>query len=577
MSPPEPTTAATITIRETLDLLDGHARPVADGIANGNYALWLGSGISINSAPGLTGAIQNVLEFLQMRADTNDEACEHHKALKGAIKLADLGEPMLSEVDLTRAVGEWANLQQILKKLVGSYSQLLDLRVHGKKEDYLVWDGVDIPGTYGKPLEPGSEHLCLAILALEGAIHDVPSANWDGLIEIAVRQLAEHPDQALEVVVLSSDFQDPSGSPRLLKFHGCAVLAVQDEERYRPTLIGTSSRITGWTEAAESKVMCSALTQLATEQRTLMIGLSAQDVDIQNVFTKAKGQMSWTWPTASPAYAFAEQEIGLMQKNLLKVVYREHYEAHGKEIEEAALIPAYAEPLLTALVLDLLTSKLNAYITVADAPGILVEDRGTLTDGIRHIRDEVAEQCEGDRLESLRLVIQAQGRSLGMFRTGKEPPADDTTYLPLSGTPVARIPTEPGLTPGGMPELASALGVLGRGDAAGMWSLRVEPSTSANPGAFTVTSGTGTDVAIHFAANNGAAVKQEALESVRAAPEKTIMIHSTQPVGSSARNPRVTYGRTGHAAIRHVDMEDLLSRCSSTEELEQRFRLAASI
>src|ERR1039457_2117956 len=164
-----------------------------------------------------------------------------------------------------------------------------------------------------------------------------------------------------------------------------------------------------------------------------------------------------------------------------------------------------------------------------------------------------------------------------MFRTGKQSPADDTTYQPLSSTPVARIPTEPGLAPGGMPELASALGALGRGDAAGTWSLGVEPSASPNPGAFTVTSGTGSDVAIHFAANNGAAVKQEALSNVQAAPEKTIMIHSTQPVKSSPRNPNVNYGRTGHAAIRHVDMEDLLNRCSSTEEFEQQFRLAASI
>jgi hypothetical protein len=577
MSPPEPPTAATITIREALALLDGHVRPVADGIADGKYALWLGSGISMSSAPGLTGAIQNVLEFLQTRADTNDEACEHHKALKDAIKLADLGEPMLSEVDLTRPVGEWANLQQILRKLVGSYSQLLDLRVHGEKEDYLLWHGVGISGTYGAPLDPGSEHLCLAILALEGIIHDVPSANWDGLIETAIQQLAEHPNQALEVVVVSEDFQDPSGAPRLLKFHGCAVLAVEHEERYRPALIGTSSRITGWTEAPESKVMCTALTQLATERRTLMIGLSAQDVDIQNVFTKAKGQMPWTWPTESPAYAFAEQEIGSMQRNLLKVVYREHYEEHGKEIEESALIKAYAEPLLAALVLDVLAAKLKAYIAAADAPKISAADRRTLEDGVNHIRNEIAERFADDRLGSIRLMIQAQSRALGMLRDGNAPTAGETTYRPLSANSVSGIRVELGLATGGMPGFASALGILGRGEAAGTWHLNVDPPASADPGAFRVASGTGTDVAVHFAANHGSAVKQEALASVRAAPEKTIMIHSTKPVESTARNPRVTYGRTGRAAIRHVDMEDLLSRCSSTGELEQRFRLAASI
>jgi hypothetical protein len=577
MPPPKPPTAATITIRETLDLLDDHARPVADGIANGKYALWLGSGISMHSVPGLPGAIQNVLELLQTRADTADSACVHHKALKDAIKLADLGEPQLAEVDLTKPVTEWAHLEQILNRLAKRYSELLDIRVPGKDEDYLLWEGVDIRGTYAGVAEPGSEQLCVAILALEGAVHDIPSANWDGLIESAIRQLAEHPEQALEVIVLSEDFRDTSTAPRLLKFHGCAVLAAQDETRYRGALVGASSHITDWPEHAESTVMCDALTTLATEKRTLMMGLSAQDSDIQHVFTKAKNRMPWTWPAPSPAYAFAEQEIGSMQKNLLKVVYRQQYQQHGPEIEQGALIQAYAEPLLAALVLDLLATKLNAYIAAAPASAITEADRRALADGIRHIRDEVAEQCEPDRLGSIRLMIQAQSRVLAMFRTGKEPEASDMTYRPLGDTTVERVPVDPGLATGGMPELAMALGILGRGDAAGDWTLDVKPAASATPGAFTVTSGTGADVAVHFAANTGSAVRQEALASVTAAHDKTIMIHSSRPVASAPRNPRVAYGRTGHAAIRHVDMEDLLDRCTNTEDLEQRFRVAASI
>lgn len=573
----EQPTAATISIRQTLALLDNHARPVADGIANGKYALWLGSGISMNSVPGLTGAVQNVLGFLQMRADTADPTCEHHRALKDAIKLAELGDSELAEVDLTRPVTEWAHLDQILKKLVRRYSELLDIRVAGEKEDYLLWEGVDIQGTYAASLEPGAEHLCVAILALEGAIHDIPSANWDGLIETAIQRLAEHPEQALEVLVLNEDFQDTNGAPRLLKFHGCAVLAAQNETLYRSSLIGASSRITDWPEHVESSVMCAALTMLATEKRTLMIGLSAQDSDIQNVFTKAKNRMAWTWPATVPAYAFAEQEIGSMQKNLLKVVYRQQYQQYLRDIEENALIQAYAESLLTALVLHLLAAKLNAYIASARAPALSEDDRRMLVDGVRHLRDAVAERSEPDRLGSIRLIIQAQSRTLAMFRTGNAPESGDTTYRPLSDTPVERIHIDPGLATGGIPGLAAALGVLGRGDSAGIWHLNVGLASSAVPGALTVTSGTGADVAVHFAANNGSAVRQEALASVAMAPGRTIMIHSTCPVSSAPRNPRVEYGRTGHTPIRHVDMEDLLVKCTSTDDLERRFRLAASI
>lgn len=569
--------AATITITETLELLDGHARAVADGVANGRYALWLGSGISMNSVPGLSGAVRNVLELLQTRANTSDSTCVYHKALKAAIKIAGLRKHELDALDLTKPVGEWTNLDEILDNLVGRYSELLDIRLAGKKQDYLLWEGVDIKATYAAAAEPGSEHLCVAILALEGAVHDIPSANWDGLIETATQELAESSEQALHVIVLGDDFRDTSTAPRLLKFHGCAVLAARDESRYRAALVGARSQITSWPEQEESKVMCNALKTLATERRTLMIGLSAQDTDIQHVFLKAKGLMPWTWPTTSPAYVFAEQEIGRDQQNLLKVVYREQYEQHGPAIEASALIQAYAEPLLVALVLAVLERKLITYIAKARAPGIPQAERETLARGISHIRDQVAERFEPDRLGATRRMIQTQSRALGMFRTGEEPAATETVYRPLSNTPANRISSDPELVTSGLPGLATALGILGIGDTAGQWTLGIQPTESKTPGALTVTSGAGTEAAIHFAANAGTAIRQEQLPSVTADPGQTIMIHSSRPATAAPRSPRGTFGRTGRASIRHIDMEALLDTCTSAAELEERFRLAASI
>lgn len=577
MAPPEGPTAATITINETLKLLDGDARAVADGVANGSYALWLGSGISMNSVPGLSGAVRNVLELLQTHADTSDPTCVHHKALKAAIKIAGLRKQELDALDLTKPVGEWANLKEIVDNLVGRYSELLDIRLAGKKQDYLLWEGVDIKATYAAAAEPGSEHLCIAILALEGAVHEIPSANWDGLIETAIQELAESPEQALHVIVLGEDFRDTSTVPRLLKFHGCAVLAAQDESRYRAALVGARSQITSWPEQVESKVMCNALTTLATERRTLMIGLSAQDTDIQHVFLKAKGLMPWIWPTTSPAYVFAEQEIGRDQQNLLRVVYREQYEQHGPAIEASALIQAYAEPLLIALVLAVLERKLTAYIAEARAPGIPQSERETLVHGIRRIRDQVAERFESDRSGATRRMIQTQSRALGMFRTGEEPAVTETVYRPISNMPANRISADPELTTSGLPGLATALGILGIGDAAGHWTLGVQPAGSKMPGALTVTGGAGTQAAIHFAANAGTAIRQEKLPSVATDPGRTIMIHSTRPVTEAPRSPRGTFGRTGRASIRHIDMEALLDTCASAAELEERFRLAASI
>ncbi len=577
MVPSEGPTAATITITETLELLDGHVQEVADGVANGRYTLWLGSGISMKSVPGLSGAVRNVLELLQTHTDASDPTCVHHKALKAAIKIARLRDHELNVLDLTKPVGEWANLEQILDNLVSRYSELLDIRLAGKKQDYLLWEGVNIVATYAAAAEPGSEHLCVAILALEGAVREIASANWDGLIEAAIQELAVSPEQALHVIVLGEDFRDTSTAPRLLKFHGCAVLAAQDESRYRAALVGARSQITSWPEHEESKVMCNALKTLATERRTLMIGLSAQDTDIQDVFLKAKSLMAWTWPTTPPAYVFAEQEIGSDQQNLLRVVYREQYEQHGPEIERSALIQAYAEPLLVGLVLTVLERKLTAYIAEARVPGISQTERETLAHGISHIRDRVAEGFEPDRLGATRRMIQTQSRALGMFRTGEEPAVTETVYRPLSNTPADRIAVDPELATSGLPGLAAALGILGSGEAAGHWTLGVEPAGSKTPGALTATGKTGADAAIHFAANAGAAVRQEKLSSVASDPGRTIMIHSTRPVTEGPRSPRGTFGRTGRPAIRHIDMEALLDTCTSAAELEGHFRLAASI
>jgi len=56
--------AATITVPETLALLDGQFSSVARGVAEDRYVLWLGSGISFGRVDGLRQVIARVLEFL---------------------------------------------------------------------------------------------------------------------------------------------------------------------------------------------------------------------------------------------------------------------------------------------------------------------------------------------------------------------------------------------------------------------------------------------------------------------------------------------------------------------------------
>ncbi|HEY0270243.1 MAG TPA: hypothetical protein VGC10_04555 [Sphingomonas sp.] len=61
--------ALEIAIGDTLTLLDSKFAEFAAGVANDQYAMWLGSGISLAKFPGLAGVVQTILEHLQVRVD----------------------------------------------------------------------------------------------------------------------------------------------------------------------------------------------------------------------------------------------------------------------------------------------------------------------------------------------------------------------------------------------------------------------------------------------------------------------------------------------------------------------------
>ncbi len=53
-----------INVEQTLELLDGPFKTFADGVAEGKYSFWLGSGISRDKFPMLEDLIVKVLEYL---------------------------------------------------------------------------------------------------------------------------------------------------------------------------------------------------------------------------------------------------------------------------------------------------------------------------------------------------------------------------------------------------------------------------------------------------------------------------------------------------------------------------------
>ncbi len=567
-------TAVKITVNQTLELLDGPCSGLADGLAGRQYALWLGSGISRERVDDLHAIIRRVLAHIRDKCDFSDPNCTYHQALSEAIALAQLSENEIRVFDPTEPIADWRLLPTILDRLRNNYARLFDIRIDGQPADYLLWDVVDVRSTFvDAGLEPDCEHLCIAVLVLEGAVAEIATANWDGLIELAIDELTEGKHDVLRVCVRPEDFREPPLRARLMKFHGCAALASANPGTYRRLLVASQSQIAQWPHAAEWAVMRQRLINLATVAPTLMVGLSAQDTDIQAVFLAGQATMQWAWPSYPPAYVFAEEVLGQDQKTLLKCVYRDAYETNRQAIEQGAQIRAFAKPLLTALVLHYIWAKLAAFAKLPRTLHLKASDFDALGESLRHLRDRVAAAAETDRLGFVRAFIGNFARALNLFREGR--PSHAGTYHPLGIEPVSQIVNSPDLVTSGLPEFAAALGILGLGEQAGNWTIM--PSDPAHPdtGVFQITTSGGNAHRLFFVANSAAALQLYQNHIVNDSEPDVVVVYSSGPVIRQPRSPRRAPGRTGAPTARKVGVRSLLLDAASLEDLQNRFRQEA--
>lgn len=203
-------TATTISIAETLDLLDGPLSNFSAGFQDGLYALWLGSGISRERVVGLDGVLAKLLENLRLRITGAD--CEHHRAFDKILGLADLSADEKAQIDLTQPVASWPIHDELINRLWNKYSKVLGTEVQGQPFDYLLWDVLDFATTFAAQ-KADAEHLVIAMLVLEGVVSDLATANWDGLLEAAMVELGR-PNETFRVAVTGGDLHGP---PKRLK------------------------------------------------------------------------------------------------------------------------------------------------------------------------------------------------------------------------------------------------------------------------------------------------------------------------------------------------------------------------
>ena len=566
--------AATITVPETLALLDGQFASVATGVADDRYVLWLGSGISFGRVDGLRQVVAKVLEFLRVRIVPGDPVCRFAGALRAALAIAPTTPEEDARIDFTQPVASWPDVNNIVVRLCSNYARLLDVNVQGEPDDFLLWEAVDLRATFADPAKPPDvEHLCLAILVLEGACTNLASANWDGLIEGAIAAMTGG-QPALSVCARPEDLRNPAPRGRLIKFHGCALLATHNEAVYRPFLVARQSQINGWAAWPESAAVRGRLVDLVSTKPTLMIGLSAQDANIQALFAQAAAQMAWRWPSDPPSFVFSANELGVDHQGLLQNVYRQDMRpGNRQQIVDEARIQAYAKPLLLALVLHLLCSKVRALVDLA--PGALpVADRQSLQDGVIALRDQLAAIVTPNPLAFINAFIDQWGRSLHLIRNGSLTHAAGR-YQPLTVESIANIATNPGLPASGLRETAVAVGLIGYGVCRGEWQIDAPASNAVRDGMFRLHAPSGE--AKVFLTSGPTSALQLKQDGHVVDAEEPIVIHGHKLVPAMARSPRAAPGRTGRRVIREVSLASLLESSATLDELFQRFRMELAI
>ncbi len=565
-------TAEEITVKETLDLLDGPFRSVAEGICNGGYAFWLGSGVSRDRVIGLDGVLAKLLEFLRVRA-VADPAGPYAAGLNAIFALAALTADARKAIDLNRPVSEWVGHEVLIDTLWRQYSAVLATEIDGQPADHLLWDGVDFSVTFAAQ-EPDLEHYAVAVLALEGVVTEVATPNWDGLIEGALAKLG-WAEEAFRITVTGEDLREPAkAQSTLYKFHGCALRAISDEAGYRSLLVARQGQILRWSAIDAFRIVREQLLALIQRQRTLMIGLSAQDANIQKLFADVGANQGWKWNDSPTPIVVATETLGLDQKAVLEAAYGDDYDANRVEIAKAARLRAFAKPLFAALVLKVIGEKLKVLASDVVAPNLDDAARVTLGEGITHLRDLAAVAGEQDRRGLMAATIGAISRTRSQLSDGRSPPGA-LKYYPMDDQPANRMKGKQALAATGQREAAAALGLIGLDARDTGLGIRVGDAEDPRTAAVSMTAGA-SEVRIFLAANDDSIGDLLGDGAYGQTDADVIVICSRRVADEQQRSPSGRY-RDGQVGPRYISLGPMLAEAQDLADLRDAFGKAIGL
>lgn len=580
-------TADEISVYEVLDKFDGEFLRVAEAVANGEFALWIGSGIS-RKAPSLGNLIDLAIDYLRVRAVDAVTKDRFLPALEEALELAEV-EPATMVGYFVTPFQDWPNYHEVRNRLWNKYSRLLDVRVEGESSDFILWEAIDIRRAFAAPVRPAAQHLCIAILIMEGAVKEMASANWDGFIEEAVRRLTGGVGGVLQAVVDPNHLRSAAGAARLLKFHGCISHATDEPATFRAYLTGSHTQILEWATKPTFNAMRAAVTSLAANHKSLVMGLSIQDANLQGVFSAAKQANPWPWPPDPNAqgHVFCQEAITVGQRDVLKLVYGEGYNTDTAQIVQSAHMRAWAEQVLIALAFQVIEKKLTllmeAALNAAGKGGLL----GDMLVLFKELRNDAADLAVWDPVDMSRTdyvyaAISTWSRILAVFRTGRLPVNSDE-YQSVSATGLKQLAADANALAAGLGHFAISLSMLQHGKNQALWTLGCATGTGVEHGSFSaIGSWDGaTERPVFIVKGIKEAINLQ--QSGAFTNDNAIVVHAddawAQVLGAAtnARRVRGAPGRTGRLSTRHVCIQGLLDRCNTADELKNAFVAEASI
>ena len=567
-----------ISVREVLAKFEAEFATVARAVENGEFALWVGSGISRN-APNLGKLIERALDFLRVRAIHTATADIYSSAFEEALRFANV-EPADLSGQFERPLADWPERNAIIRELWNKYSRVLDIRIKDKPPDFILWEAVDIQAAFADPEPPVAEHLCIAILILEGAVGTIASANWDGFIEAAILRLCPSAHDLLQVAINPDQLRNAAGRPKLLKFHGCIIHAAKDPVAFRKYLTGSHTQIIEWPDDPKFTAMRNAVIDVATNHKSLVVGLSIRDNNLQGIFSKAKQVNPWSWPCApqAPGHVFCEDDITQGQIDVLKIVYGDAYNDHVDAIHTSTHLRAWGEQVLLALVLKLIADKLiklmELALNEAGKASMKTEFAALLID----LRDHIADLTICDRTAFTNAAIALWSRLLSLFRRGALP-ANAEAYEVVSGSVPDKLEADQNAQANGLGRLGVVLSLLQHARVSGLWELAPTGATKETAGALT-------------ARGNWQGAPERPLFLVKSATEaialqrngafandKAIVVHADDVwdrvagggTDAGVRRARGAPGRTGRVRTTHVLLGRLIEACDDADAVKKRF------